>query len=99
MSKVPVNKNVVKNKSTKSRKPTKKKAFRSDVAQMEELLKAGKLGTTKAVRDSKSLGLTITYIEKDHLVEELPDGRKRVLKQTSKSRNLKLKKGVILHAR
>jgi hypothetical protein len=69
------------------------------------LIKAGKASAANAIRTSKALGLTITYMEKGILYKEKPDGTKEIVKTTawkktaSKKAVATLRKGMILHAK
>lgn len=95
-----MNRIILKMKSEKS----KNKVFRADKSQTEMLMKAGRKGAIDAVRASKALGLSITYLEKGVIYMENPDGSKEVLKKiqtTAEKRqnSLKLRKGMIFHAK
>lgn len=99
---------VLKNKVSKVRKSSpkvkdlkvsKSNLFRADNFQREVLLKAGEQGAVKARRISKALGLEITYLEKGQLVKELVSGERKVLKVKKSVGKVKLKKGIILHAK
>lgn len=93
----------------KSRNPTSKKQvktsakkpdFKSDKLQIEKLLEAGKSAVRNAIKESKKLGLTITYIKDGYLINELPDGRKENIAQLKSVKALpNIKKGMILHAK
>jgi len=50
---------------------------------MEEeiLIEAGKSAAARAIRISKALNLPIHYIRDGKLIEELPDGSTRVIKE------------------
>ena len=65
------------------------------------LIKIGKIAAKEAIRSSKALGLSVTYLRKGEVVEELPDGTIKVLKPKSDNQPTrpKLKKGMILHAK
>jgi hypothetical protein len=83
--------------------------FKSDTKETAVLLKAGKKGASLAIRESKALGLTITYLENGILYKEYADGTKEVIQNSkedklaipssSKKNQIKFKKGMILHAK
>jgi hypothetical protein len=78
--------------------------FRSDLKQTETLKKVAKRSAKKAIRESKALGLTIKYLKNGILYSESPEGIKEVIQRpvkskTSKIKSLKLKKGMIFHAK
>jgi hypothetical protein len=79
----------------------KRKAFRSDSVQTNSLLKSAKTSARNAVRASKALGLTVTYIERGTIINELPDGTKVIVKkmETNRTSLVKLKKGMIFYAK
>lgn len=78
-----------------------KRAFRKDVLQTKSLVKAGKVSATNALRASKALGLTVSFIEKGVVYEELPDGSKIIIETiaVSKESPFTLIKGMVLHAK
>ncbi len=84
----------------------KKRGFRADFRQVASLLKIGKLAAQRAIRSSKALGLSITFMEKGVLYREHPDGTKDILNDEGliyvSSRNngaTALKKGDVLNVR
>jgi hypothetical protein len=79
----------------------KRKAFRSDSVQTNSLIKSAKTSARNAIRASKALGLTVTYIEQGAIVNELPDGTKEIIKkiETTRISLVKLKKGMIFYAK
>jgi len=89
--------------------PSRKRTFKSISKETETLVKAGKRSAALAIRESKALGLSITYLEKGVLYQEHADGTKEVVAQTNtnnttektafKNSTIKLKKGMILHAK
>lgn len=92
------NDKLVSKKSTKA--DVKTPAFKSDKLQIKKLLEAGKNAVNSAIRESKKLGLTITYIKDGYLVNEFPDGRKENITKLKPVKALpNIKKGVILHAK
>lgn len=66
-----------------------------------DLIKIAKKSSIKAVKESKALGLSITYLKDGVLYEELPDGTVKKIKKIKSlaSPELKLKKGMIFHAK
>ncbi|MNF94905.1 hypothetical protein D3C85_1041030 [compost metagenome] len=78
-----------------------KKSFRKDVLQTRSLVKAGKVSATNALRASRALGLTVSFIEKGVIYEELPDGSKKVIEKIKKTTEAPfvLSKGMVLHAK
>lgn len=82
-------------------KPTAK-SFKKESKQTESLIKAGKVSATKAIRESKALELSITYMEKGILYKEGPDGKRTTIETLPKKKSGKsiiLKKGMILYAK
>ncbi|HCQ13871.1 MAG TPA: hypothetical protein DIU01_11505 [Flavobacterium sp.] len=79
----------------------KKKVFRLDYAQTKSLVKAGKIAATNALRHSKALDLSITFIDKGVVYEELPNGAKNVVATIETPDNTvhTFRKGMILHAK
>lgn len=62
------------------------------------LVKSAHEASSKAVRSSKALGLTIKFIEDNSIVEVSPKGKKVLRKTTSAEVDLsKLKKGMTLN--
>lgn len=103
---------VKKNKKDVSEKKTVKKvgpkksvvkSFRRDTKQTASLVRVGRLSAAKAIRESKALGLSITFIENGILYREFPDGKRVIVKNSVRrvrSKNSpKLKKGMIFHAK
>ena len=72
----------------------RKKGFNRDEEHTAMLIRIGKTAAENAIRSSKALGLSITYLRKGEVVEELPDGTIKVLKPKSdaKTSRPKLKK-------
>lgn len=78
----------------------KRVSFRKDASQTKALVKAGRKATNTAVRASRALGLTITYI-KDGIIYTEKDGSvviKRELQENTKP-PFKVEKGLVLHAK
>jgi len=87
-------------KKTSERTP----GFRSDLKQTETLVKVARRSAKRAIRESKALGLTIKYLKNGILYSESPEGIKEIIQDTTKSKiskikSLKLKKGMIFHAK
>ncbi|UUC46720.1 hypothetical protein [Flavobacterium cerinum] len=79
---------------------SQKKIFRKDNLQTKSLVKASKEVAINAVRQSKALDLTITYIENDAIYEEHPDGTVTLKKRVEKKETpILLTKGMIFHAK
>ncbi|MCL9808927.1 hypothetical protein [Flavobacterium luminosum] len=77
-----------------------KKIFRQDYGQTKLLVKAGTVSGHNAVRRSKALDLTITYIEDGIVYEELPDGTKKQVRIVErKEPAIVLTKGMVLHGK
>lgn len=77
-----------------------KKVFRQDYVQTKSLVRAAKASGQNAVRRSKALDLTITYIEDGIIYEELPDGTKKQVGQIERNEpSVVLSKGMILHGK
>ena len=78
------------------------KSFKQDARQTETLIKAGKTSAIKAIRESKALELSITYMEKGVLYKEGPDGKKiaiKTLRRKKPAKSIGLKRGMILYAK
>jgi hypothetical protein len=86
-------------------KTKNKNAFRPDVKQTAALVKVGRVSSANAIRASKALGLSITYLQNGVLYKEDSNGTKEILSTTnnqnsvSKKTPLQLKKGMLLHAK
>ena len=86
---------------------TKRKiGFRADFRQVASLLKIGKTAAQKAIKSSKALGLSITFMEKGILYREHPDGTKDILNEqdlicvsSKKSPSNTFRKGDVLNVR
>lgn len=77
-----------------------KKIFRQDYGQTKSLVRAASASGYNAIRRSKALDLTITYIEDGIIYEELPDGTKKeigIVKR--KEPAIILMKGMVLHGK
>jgi hypothetical protein len=84
-------------------KPAVKTLFRQDVRQTATLVRVGRAGAANAIRASKALGLPITYMQEGAVIQELPNGVKKVLTTITDARintpAISLKKGMIFHAK
>ncbi len=78
-------------------KVNKKKAFLDD-NEDGILLESAKIASSKAVRSSMALGITIKVIRGNEIISINPDKTEKVLRQISKSTidTSSLKKGMIL---
>lgn len=80
---------------------TKKASKLSTESKM--MITASKVAVNKAIRESKKLGLEITFLESGKIYKETPAGKRIVLSTITSSRNvispLKLSKGMVLHAK
>jgi len=77
------------------------KVFKHDTEQTTALIRAGRKAAAQAIRTSKALGLTITFMKDGVLYRENPDGTKEIISTKTKIKNNKniLKKGMVLHAK
>jgi hypothetical protein len=74
-----------------------KKVFKRDYAQTKILVKAGRISAKNAIRRSKALNQTITYIDKGVIFKEMPNGSKEIIGTVEPvTAQVKLKKGMIL---
>jgi hypothetical protein len=66
-----------------------------------DLKKIAKKSSEKAVKESKALGLSITYLKEGVLYEEFPDGTVKKIKEIKSiaASKLNLKKGMVFHAK
>lgn len=96
----PVKKAVPKKAKKNTSEPVTK-SFIQDSKQTKSLIKAGKTSAIKAIRESKALELSMTFMQKGVLYKEDPDGKKTILKKSPKKRgtSILLKKGMILYAK
>jgi hypothetical protein len=53
-----------------------KKNFFSDETEVKALIEAGKISAKKAIKESKAMNLSITYLEGDIIYRESPDGKR-----------------------
>jgi hypothetical protein len=86
-------------------KSNRKKSFRGDYRQTAILIKIGKEGALNAIRESKALGLEITYMEKGVIVKEDANGVKVRIsepptnRKKTQGKGSHIPKGTILHVR
>jgi hypothetical protein len=105
--KKPAKKNIAKKVASKKAyktvvvKPAGKIVFKADKKQTAILVRVGRAGATNAIRASKALGLPITYIEKGSIIQELPNGVKKIVTAVTGTNTAvsSLKKGMIFHAK
>lgn len=78
-----------------------KVVFKKDVLQTQSLIKAGKVSAKNALRASKALGLTVTYIKDGVICKEYANGviEKTTQIETEKKPPFPLVKGMLLHAK
>lgn len=76
----------------------KNNKFDSDAEERKILLEAAKEASQKAIREAKALGLTITIMRNNELIEKYPNGEEKVIEKITPVKiNIKgLKKGVVL---
>lgn len=69
----------------------------------KKMISASKIAVNKAIKESKKLGLEITFLESGKIYKETPNGKRTILsKITTRSQTVspvKLTKGMILHAK
>ena len=72
---------------------------RTNQSEVKILLKSAKSASSKAIRASRAMGLTVKYISNNEIIEKLPNGEQKVLRKIdSIPVNIKgLKKGDILY--
>lgn len=76
---------------------SRNKAFRPDNKQTDALVKAGKAAAIDARRTSKAQGISVTYVEKNIIYKEHPDGRvEKVGNVSNASQSPSLTKGTVL---
>jgi hypothetical protein len=105
--KKPAKKNIAKKVASKKGyktvvvKPAGKIVFKPDKKQTAILVRVGRAGAINAIRASKALGLPITYIEKGSIIQELPNGVKKIVTTVTGTNTAvsSLKKGMIFHAK
>lgn len=80
---------------------TKKSAKLS--AESMKMISASRIAVTNAVKESKKMGLEITFLENGKIYKETPGGKRTILsKITTKYQfdsPIKLTKGMVLHAK
>lgn len=65
------------------------------------LIEIGKEAGRNAIRSSKALGLSITYLKDGKVIEEFPDGKQVVIKEIEDktTTSIQLKKGMVFYAK
>lgn len=69
------------------------------IDEVKILQKSAKIGSSKARRSSKAMGLTIKVISNNEIIEKSPDGKEKVLKKIDTivpTQTKGLKKGTVL---
>lgn len=69
--------------------------------EITSLRRIGVEAAKQAIRSSKALGLSITYLKDGKVIEEFPDGTTKIIKEIEEVElpDVKLKKGMVFHAR
>lgn len=103
------NKSISKGKSGLSekvaRKTAKSSSKESAIEATASLVRIAHRSSAQAVRESKALGLSITYMEKGILYKEDAEGNKvaikSLVKKTAKRKvgSIIIKKGLVIHAK
>jgi len=111
MSSKVVKRNATKKKSTsKTASKVKlvkssKSSFVTDLKQSKELVKVGRSSSTNAIRASKALGLSITYLKNGKIIKDEADGTANIIKEipiksrANRKQKVVLKKGMVLYAK
>ncbi|MGL2963433.1 hypothetical protein ACSVH2_06400 [Flavobacterium sp. RSB2_4_14] len=75
--------------------------FRKDATQTKTLVKAGKESAKNALRASRALGISVSYIENGILYEERADGQVEEIQKLAEPKEapFTLTKGMVLHAK
>ncbi|MFC5683591.1 hypothetical protein ACYE2N_00480 [Flavobacterium sp. MAHUQ-51] len=75
-----------------------KLVFRKDSQQTNALVKAGKMASERAIKESKDLGLSITFMSGGVIYEETSEGKIKVIKQIDETIIIpfEIKKGLVL---
>ena len=72
-------------------------------SESKKMISASKIAVNKAIKESKKMGLEITYLESGKIYKETPNGKRIVLSTIPKSSQVaspfKLTKGMVLHAK
>jgi len=80
---------------------TKKTAKLS--VESRKMISASRVAVTNAVKESKKMGLEITFLENGKIYKETPGGKRIILSKISAKTKydspLKLIKGMVLHAK
>lgn len=86
---------VLKYGNSKTRKMFDPLINESDSKHTGFLIKIGRTSAAKAIKESKALGLTITYIENDVLYKEHANGEREIIKIIPRTKDPKYKKGMV----
>jgi hypothetical protein len=76
-----------------------KNTFRPDTKQTITILKAARKSVANAIRASKALGLSITYLKNGAVIKETANGEQTTIKTTQTYQSSKLKEGTVLYAK
>jgi hypothetical protein len=72
-------------------------------AESRKMVSASKIAVNKAVRESKKLGLEITFLENGKIYKESPGGKRVIVSKITTKNHVvspvKLTKGMVLHAK
>lgn len=72
-------------------------------AESRKMITASKIAVTNAVKESKKMGLEITFLENGKIYKETPGGKRIILSRLKTKSQfdspVKLKKGMVLHAK
>lgn len=68
-------------------------------ATIDDIQRMAKKASQQAIREAKTLGVTITYLENDKIYKEFPDGTRKVIKKIEIKKRNDLKKGMIFKSK
>jgi hypothetical protein len=88
---------VLKYGSVKTRKIFHSLITESDSKHTALLIKIGRTSAAKAIKESKALGLTITFMENGVLYKEHANGEKEIIKIIPQEKHPEFKKGMIFY--
>lgn len=57
----------------------KKVIFRADIHHTKSLIKIAQKSATRAVKETKAMGLPVTFVENDQIIRESADGTRTIL--------------------
>lgn len=66
-------------KSKASSSKPGKIVFRADVNHTKSLIKIGEKSAARAVKETKAMGLPVTFLENGNIIKESPDGTRVIL--------------------